>query len=67
MKGRESNRVSMPTVAAFVDELRAQGLSLKVIFASENGIRVGKKPQGENAFDIPPQYRMEAGNAPRRR
>ena len=34
---RDSNRAAMPTVAAFVDEIRAQGFSVKVLYASENG------------------------------
>jgi hypothetical protein len=27
-----------------------------VVYACENGITVGKKPQGENAFEIPAGY-----------
>lgn len=41
---REQNRAAMPTVAEWVDELRAQGLHPKVIWAKENGREVGRKP-----------------------
>ena len=48
----------MPTVAAMVDEIRAQFPGVKVTYARENGIEVGKRDRDENAFDIPPGYRM---------
>ena len=40
----EDNRRQMPTVAAFVDEVRKFWPDAKVIYASENGITRGKKP-----------------------
>jgi hypothetical protein len=40
----ESNRQQMPVIAKFVDELRAQGFSVKVLYAKENGVEKGKKP-----------------------
>lgn len=43
----ESNRLRMPTVAQWVDELREQGFQPKVIWAKENGYEVGKKPEYE--------------------
>jgi hypothetical protein len=55
MSDKATNRSRMPTVAEWVDELRAQGLEPKVIWAKENGYEVGKKPekqpptQGEKA------------------
>lgn len=42
---REDNRRCMPTVAEWVDQLREQGLEPKVIWASENGMEVGRKPE----------------------
>lgn len=58
MKDRNSNRLSMPTVAAFVDELRAAGLNPKVLYASENGKTVGRLDAEENAFTVPANYRL---------
>lgn len=40
----EDNRRKMPTVAAFVDEVREFWPDARVIYASENGITLGKKP-----------------------
>lgn len=61
-----SNRAAMPIVAAIVDELRAQGLSPKVVFASENGVTVGRRPRYENVFEVPAGIGKEAIHAPRR-
>ncbi len=63
LERRSSNRARMPTVAAIVDEYRSLGLTVTVIHATENGITVGKKPTNENAFDIPPGYRLAAAVA----
>lgn len=41
----EDNRRNMPTVAAFVDEVRKYWPGAKVIYATENGITLGKKPE----------------------
>ncbi len=62
---RENNRLSMPTVAALVDEIRAQGFGCKVIYASENGKTLGEKPKDENIFQIPPGYRIPTAKAGR--
>jgi hypothetical protein len=53
---RAARRAAMPTVSAIVAELSAQFPSLKVIYASENGIVVGVKPSDENSFQIPANY-----------
>lgn len=58
---RDNNRNAMPIVAAFVDEIRKQGLEVRVIYASENGKELGKKPQDREVFDIPANYRKPAG------
>ena len=58
---RKFNRLTMPTVAAIVDEYRAFFPDLKVIFASEDGVRVGMPPANEKAFTIPRNYRKPAG------
>jgi hypothetical protein len=60
MKGRESNRASMPTVAAFIDELRALGLEVKVLYAKENGVTLGNKPVYREVFEIPRQWARRA-------
>lgn len=57
-RARDANRAAMPNVAAFMDELRAQGISARVIYARENGVTFGKKPVYENAFAVPRGYRM---------
>jgi post-segregation antitoxin (ccd killing protein) len=56
----EQNRQAMPQIAAFVDELRAQGFKVEkgvihtelgepiatgVLYASENGVTKGRKPK----------------------
>jgi len=41
---KDANRQAMPIIAAFVDEIRAQGVTVKVLYASENGRTVGTKP-----------------------
>lgn len=63
---KEDNRRQMPTVAALVDELRAQGFAPKVIYAKENGREVGTQPAYREVFQIPKDYRKEAPDAPRR-
>jgi hypothetical protein len=54
----DSNRARFPTVAAIVDELRAQGLNPRVLWAKEGPYEVGQRPEHPNAFDIPRGYRM---------
>lgn len=58
---RDSNRQAMPTVAAFVDEIRAQGFEVRVIYAKESGKELGKKPQEREVFTVPANYRKPAG------
>jgi hypothetical protein len=42
-KARERNRALFPQIAAWTDTLNAAGLGpVRVIFAEENGCRVGK-------------------------
>ena len=42
---REENRKNMPTVTAWVDQMRAlYGQDCKVTYACENGIELGEKP-----------------------
>jgi hypothetical protein len=52
MSERQSNRESMPTIAQIVDEIRAQGIDVRVLWASEGGKTVGRKPQQENAYPL---------------
>jgi hypothetical protein len=51
------NRAAMPTVAQFIDELRAQGLTPKVIWAREGSHEVGQRQAFKEVFDIPRGYR----------
>lgn len=51
---KADNRANMPTVAQIVDELRAQGIDVKVLYASEAGKTIGKKTTGENAYTLDP-------------
>lgn len=45
MPSAEDNRKRMPWVASIVDECRKHfGEGVKVLYAKENGIEVGKKP-----------------------
>lgn len=53
MSSSERNRAAMPTVAKLVDELRAQGLSPRVLWAKENGLEMGKRPNYREVFEIP--------------
>lgn len=56
---RAARRAAMPLTTAFVE--RYAEFSPKVIYASENGITVGKPPPSdENVFVIPARYRMSA-------
>lgn len=56
-----SNRAAMPAVAQLVDEIRAQGVSVRVIYAQEGGQERGRKPEDKEVFDIPANYRKPAG------
>jgi hypothetical protein len=53
---RAARRAQMPLTTAFVEQYAEWGAVL--VYACENGITYGKKPQEENVFDIPPLYRM---------
>lgn len=53
---RAARRAAMPITTAFIEQYADFAPTL--IWASENGIAFGRKPEGENAFDIPPRYRM---------
>lgn len=44
---REDNRTNMPTIAAFVDQIRSVFGPVKVLWARENGHEVGKVPEPE--------------------
>lgn len=52
---RAARRAAMPVVTAILAEY-AQ-FAPTVVFASENGIVVGKPPVYAEVFDIPPGYR----------
>jgi hypothetical protein len=53
---RAARRAAMPLVGAMVQEWRTLFPNLTVIYASENGIEVGKKPQDTEVFTIPANY-----------
>lgn len=55
---RAARRAAMPIVSSIVDELERDGLSPRVIYASENGITVGKRPEYAEVFEIPRGYLM---------
>jgi hypothetical protein len=57
---KDSNRSRFPTVAAFVDELRAQGFEPKVLWAREGNHEVGQRPKFAEVFDIPRGYGLTA-------
>lgn len=61
MSEAKDNRAAMPAIASFVDELRAQGLEVKVIYAAESGKELGRKPEYREVFDIPEDYLRPAG------
>lgn len=56
---RAARRAAMPVTSALLAEYAEWGAT--VVYAEENWITVGKKPDYSNAFDIP------AGYAPMRR
>lgn len=51
---RAARRAAMPVTTALLAEFAQYGAT--VVYACENGITVGKKPQDENVFDIPAGY-----------
>lgn len=53
---RAARRAAMPITSEFMWQYAE--FAPKLIYARENGIRVGKPPQDENCFAIPPLYRM---------
>jgi len=61
MSEAANNRAAMPQVADIVDQIRAQGLDVKVIYAAENGKELGRKPEYREVFDIPRDYLKPAG------
>lgn len=52
------NRGAMPQIAAIVDEIRAMGIDVKVLYASENGTTFDRREpvKPESVFPIPPDY-----------
>jgi hypothetical protein len=58
---RAARRAAMPITQSLLDEYAK--FSPAVIYAQENGITAGRKPQDENAFDIPPGYGMPTHTA----
>ncbi len=52
------NRDAMPQIAEIVDQIRAMGIDVKVIYASENGTTFDRRePVNPQAvFVIPPNY-----------
>lgn len=59
MTTAEDNRRKMPTVAAFVDEVRKFWPDAKVVYASENGITLGKKPDLSSSIICGAQWFIE--------
>ena len=63
MTTAEENRRRMPTVAAFVDEVRKYWPDAKVVYAREGDYEVGKKTEpkgiicGDQWFVDPPRSR----------
>jgi hypothetical protein len=51
---RAARRAAMPVTNSLLAEFSEWGA--KVIYAQENGITVGKKPEYSGAFDVPPGY-----------
>jgi hypothetical protein len=51
---RAARRAAMPTVTALLAEFAE--FAPTVVYASENGITAGKKPDYSNAFTIPANY-----------
>jgi hypothetical protein len=51
---RAARRAAMPQTTALVEQYAE--FSPKVIYASENGITVGRRPQYAEVFTIPPRY-----------
>jgi hypothetical protein len=45
------NRLLMPQVSAWVDAFRAIGVNVRVTFAEENGIRMGR-PLDESRYHV---------------
>lgn len=56
---RAARRASMPITTAFVEQYAE--FAPTVIYAEENGIKVGKRPVNESVFDIPRGYGMTTG------
>jgi hypothetical protein len=51
---RAARRAAMPVTTSLLAEYAEWGA--RVIYARENGITAGKKPDYSGAFDIPPGY-----------
>ncbi|WP_332815965.1 hypothetical protein [Ramlibacter sp.] len=58
---KSRNRARMPTVAKLVDEYREVFPGLKVTYASEGGVTLGRCPRSEKVFRIPSGYCKPAG------
>lgn len=57
---KDDNRARMPQIAAIVDQIRAQGIAVKVLYAKENGVELGKQPVYREVFDIPREWAQRA-------
>jgi hypothetical protein len=53
---RAARRAAMPVVSALLDEWLALFPGTQVVYAVENGISAGKRPDYSNAFRIPADY-----------
>lgn len=58
---RAARRAAMPITASIVEQYAE--FSPRVIFASENGITVGKRPNYTETFDSPHGYGIATGRA----
>jgi hypothetical protein len=51
------NREQMPTVAAWIDDIRKEFPNAKVVYAEENGHTVGRKTNVIESWPIPEGFR----------
>lgn len=54
----QGNRAAMPVIAGIVDAIRAQGLTVKVLYANEGGTKFDRREpvNPESIFDVPQGY-----------
>lgn len=67
MSQRDANRKTMPTVTAFVDAMRAEfgADQVKVFYAREGGVELGKMPDLFNPNEYPaPRWMSDAPRDP---